>query len=200
MKEKTEKLLKECIAIQIRGKKMDKKLVGAVIVAIVAIVVIVGCVEEPAPEVTPSPAPTATPAPAPTATPAPAPAPTPAAAAVVSCDMCHKREQTANLEAHVKGGLLVKGKPGCFNYWGCHGVANATVHTVHPPEVGCAACHGKIPTIPQKGPGGTSCEMCHGMPNPLEPSEGRLVDIHLERGKDCQVCHIGEISEIHGLK
>ncbi len=177
---------------------MDKKLVVAVIAAVVVIGIIAGCVEKPAPEVTPTPKIT----PTPKVTPAPAitPAPTPAVAAVVSCDMCHQKEHTANLEAHVKGGLLVNGKPGCFNYWGCHGVANATVHTVHPPEVGCVACHGKIPTIPQKGPGGTTCEQCHGTPNPLEPSEGRLVEIHLNRGKSCTVCHVGEISEIHGLK
>jgi len=170
---------------------MDKKLVVAVIAAVVVIGVIAGCVEKPAPEVTPTPKITPTP------TTAITPAPTPTVAAALSCDMCHEREKTTNLEAHVKGGLLVNGRPGCFDYWGCHGRANATVHTVHPAEVGCVACHGKIPTIPQKGPGGTTCEQCHGTPNPLEPSQGNLVNIHLSRGKDCQVCHVGEISEIH---
>ncbi|RLG34670.1 hypothetical protein DRN97_01815 [Methanosarcinales archaeon] len=179
---------------------MDKKFVVAVIAAVVVIGVIAGCVEKPAPEVTPTPEITPTPKITPAPAPAITPAPSPAVAATVSCDMCHQKEHTANLKAHVKGGLLVNGRPGCFDYWGCHGVANATVHTVHPPEVGCVACHGKIPTIPQKGPGGTTCEQCHGTPNPLEPSEGRLVEIHLNRGKDCTVCHVGEISEIHGLK
>lgn len=182
----------------IMRKKMDRKLVGAIIVAVLVIGAIAGCVEEPVSEVTPTPE--ATPTPTEVTPSEVTPTPLPAAAAAVSCDMCHERVKTSNLEAHVKGGLLVNGKPGCFDYWGCHGVANATVHTVHPPEVGCAACHGKIPTIPSEGPGGTTCEMCHGMPNPIEPSEGRLVEIHLNRGRDCQVCHIGEISEIHGLK
>lgn len=180
---------------------MDKKLFVAVIAAVVVIGVIAGCVEKPAPEATPTPeiTPTSTVIP-PEVMPTPLSTAAPVVAAAVSCDMCHERKKTSDLEKHVKGGLMVNGKPGCFDYWGCHGIGDATVHTVHPPEVGCSACHGKIPTIPQTGPGGTSCEMCHGMPNPLEPSEGRLVEIHLERGRDCQVCHIGEISEIHGLK
>jgi len=153
-------------------EKMDKKLVCAVIVAIVAIGVIAGCAEKPAPEVTPTPSPTKPPVETPITSPIVTPTATPTVEMKTSCDMCHKTDSTANLEAHVKGGLLVNGKPGCFDYWGCHGVGNATVHTVHPPEVGCAACHGKIPTIPSTGPGGTSCEMCHGMPNPLTQAKG----------------------------
>jgi len=177
---------------------MDKKLFVAVIAAVVVMGVLAGCVEEPAPEVTPTP----TPAKPSVETPIVTPTATPTVEMKTSCDMCHKTESTANLEAHIKGGLLVNGKPGCFDYWGCHGVGNATVHTVHPPEkAGCVACHGKeAPSIPLEGPGGTTCELCHAKANPLKPSEGRLVEIHLERGKDCTVCHIGEISEIHGLK
>ncbi len=185
---------------------MNKKLIVAII-GVVLVVALAGCVEKPVE--TPPPA---TPTPTPKPTPKPTPTPTPVEAkppVETSCDMCHKRESTAELEAHVKGGLLVNGKPGCFDYAdkpnlakGCHGGkdGNATVHTVHPATVGCAVCHGKIPTIPEKGPGGTTCELCHGYPDPTKPSEGRLVEIHLSRGKPCTVCHIGEISEIHGLK
>ncbi len=186
-----------------------KKLVVAII-AVVLVGVLAGCVEQP----TKTPAPSATPKVTPKATPKPTPKPTPAPVVTqpstkTSCEMCHKREATANLQAHVKGGLLVNGKPGCFDYAGkpnlangCHGgkTGNATVHTVHPSTVGCIVCHGKIPTIPKKGPGGTTCEECHGYPDPLKPSNGNLVDIHLSRGKDCTVCHVGEISQIHGLK
>jgi len=185
---------------------MNIKIVVATIAVVVVIGGISGCVEEPAPEVTPTPSPT----PAPVETPVVPPTATPTVEMkITSCDMCHKTESTANLEAHVKGGLLVNGKPGCFNYAGvpslasgCHGVGNATVHTVHPSEkAGCVACHGKeAPSIPATGPGGTTCELCHDKGNPLKPSQGRLVEIHLERGKDCTVCHIGEISQIHGLK
>ncbi len=181
---------------------MNIKIVVATIAVVVVIGVIAGCVEKPAPEATPTPSPTPTSVVPPTSTPISKPTATPTVEMKTSCEMCHKTESTANLEAHVKGGLLVNGKPGCFDYWGCHGVGNATVHTVHPPEkAGCVACHGKErPSIPPKGPGGTTCELCHAKANPLKPSEGRLVEIHLERGKDCTVCHIGEISEIHGLK
>ncbi|HID20570.1 MAG TPA: hypothetical protein EYP28_06520 [Methanophagales archaeon] len=175
---------------------MNKKLVVAVIAMVVVMGLLAGCAEKPAPEEA-TPAPTITP----TAKPTVKPTAPPSMEMMTSCDMCHKTESTANLNAHVKGGLLVAGKPGCFNYWGCHGIGNATVHTVHPPEVGCAACHGtETPAIPPKGPGGTTCELCHAEPYPLEPSDGRLVEIHLDRGKDCTVCHVGEISEIHGLK
>ena len=186
---------------------MKKKLVVAII-AVALIGVMAGCVEKP--EVTPPPeaTPTVTPKVTPKVTPTPAPVEAkPQLPVKTSCDMCHKRESTANLEAHVKGGLLVNGKPGCFDYAGkpnlasgCHGRKNATVHTVHPSTVGCIVCHGKIPEIPKKGPGGTTCEECHGYPEPLKPSKGNLVNIHLSRGKDCTVCHVGEISQIHGLK
>jgi len=179
---------------------MNKKIVVATIAVVAVIGVVSGCIEGPAPEATPTPSPTPKPTPTPVAV--VTPTATPIVEMVTSCEMCHKTESTANLEKHVKGGLLVNGEPGCFGYWGCHGIGNATVHTVHPPEkAGCIACHGKeAPSIPATGPGGTTCEECHDKDNPLEPSEGRLVEIHLERGKDCTVCHIGEISEIHGLK
>jgi hypothetical protein len=177
---------------------MNKKLVCAVIAIVVVIGVIAGCVKEP---VSKEPV-VVTPTVAPTAPPTAKPTTPPIMEMTTSCEMCHKTESTAGLTKHVKGGLLVNGKPGCFNYWGCHGANNATVHTVHPPkEVGCAACHGtEAPTKPPIGPGGTTCELCHGYPKPLEPSEGNLVWIHLDRGKDCTVCHVGEISEIHGLQ
>ena len=177
--------------------KMNKKLVCAVIAMVAVIGVIAGCAEKPVSEEA-TPAPTV----APTAPPTAAPTAPPGMVMATSCEMCHKTESTAKLAKHVKGGQLVNGKPGCFGYWGCHGMGNATVHTVHPSgEVGCAACHGaETPTIPPKGAGGTTCELCHGYPKPLEPSEGNLVWIHRDRGKDCTVCHIGEISEIHGLE
>lgn len=175
---------------------MDKKLFVAVIVAVVVIGVIAGCVEEPAPEVTPTPETTPTPKVTPEATPAPTPA---VAVEGISCDFCHIRELVVEKSGHVEGEQSCMGS----KYGPCHsaekyGGTDANVHTIHPSEaVGCVACHGKIPTIPQTGPGGTSCEMCHGMPNPLKPSEGRLVEIHLERGRDCQVCHVGEIADLH---
>ena len=179
----------------IMRKKMDRKLVGAIIVAVLAIGAIAGCVdvEEPAPEVTPTPTEVTPPEVTPT------PTPLPAVAAVVSCDICHVKEATVELSAHVEGGKS------CFGtaLGPCHsaekyGGPDATVHTVHPPEVTCRQCHiveGEL-TIPTTGKY-TSCEVCHAVPNPLKPSDGRLVEIHVERGRDCQVCHVGEISEVH---
>ncbi len=189
---------------------MDKKIVAMVVVAIAAIGIMAGCVEKPTPTPGPTPTEKSEEAPTPEAvSPVVTPAPTPEeelptklpTKTATSCDMCHKTERTANLKAHVEGEKSCMGS----GIGSCHsgekyGGADANVHTIHPPEaVGCAGCHGKIPSIPEKGPGGTTCEMCHGLPNPLEPSEGRLVEIHLGRGRDCTVCHVGEISEIHGL-
>ena len=176
--------------------KMNKKLVGAVIAAVVVIGLTAGCVEEPAPDVTPTPEMT----PTPEVTPTPVPTATPAMAAAVSCDMCHKRVATVELAAHIEGGKSCMGT----SLGSCHsaekyGGPDADVHTVHPPEVTCRQCHivdGEL-VVPETGTF-SSCEMCHGYPNPLDPSEGRLVEIHLDRGRDCQVCHVGEISEVHG--
>ena len=192
---------------------MEAKLVAGIVVAVIVIAAIGGVAvwmtkpsAKPPTTQTPTPAvtkPTPTPPTVPTATPAATVKPTPTPVTQLSCDMCHNRERTANLEAHTKGGYMVNGKPGCFDYenlGGCHGGPNATVHTVHAGVVACTQCHGSPePHIPQKGPGNTTCEQCHGYPNALEPYMN-LVDIHLKRGKPCTVCHRGEISEIHGMK
>ena len=187
---------------------MEAKLIAGIAAAIIVIGAIAGAFialappPSPAPSPTPAHSPTPTQRPTPTKTPAPPQRPTPTPM-TLSCDMCHDRERTAALDAHTKGGYLINGVEGCFNYenlGGCHGGPNMTVHTVHAGVVGCTQCHGSPePHIPEKGPGNTTCEQCHGYPNSLEPYTN-LVDIHLKRGKPCTVCHRGEISEIHGMK
>ena len=178
---------------------MNKKLVGAIIAVVLIGVLMAGCVEQPAPEEAPTPEPVTTPKPTPVPTPAVKP---PVEAAAGGCEMCHKAESTADLSAHVEGGQSCFGTSKLSP---CHsaekyGGADADVHTVHPPEVTCRQCHmveGKL-VIPETGKY-SSCEACHGYPNPLDPCDGRLVEIHLDRGRDCTVCHVGEISQIHGL-
>ncbi len=204
MNKKTDKFLNRYKTISDKWCKMNKKLVGTIIAVVLIGVLMAGCVDESAPDKTPTPKPAATPEPIQTPKPtvAPTPAVKPPAQMTTGCDMCHKTESTAELQAHVKGAQSCMGS----EIGDCHsgekyGGADANVHTIHPASaVGCAGCHGKIPTIPQNGPQGTSCEQCHGLPNPLDPSEGRLVEVHLERGRDCAVCHVGEISQIHGLQ
>jgi hypothetical protein len=182
---------------------MNKKLVGAIIAVVLIGVLMAGCVEQPAPEEAHTPEPVTTPKLTPKPTPVPTPAvKPPAEAAAGGCEMCHKAESTADLSAHVEGGQSCFGTSKLSP---CHsaekyGGADADVHTVHPPEVTCRQCHmveGKL-VIPETGKY-SSCEACHGYPNPLDPSDGRLVEIHLDRGRDCTVCHVGEISQIHGL-
>jgi hypothetical protein len=182
---------------------MNKKLVCAIIAAVVVIGLTAGCVEEepaetPMPELTPTPE-TMHPEETSTPTSAPTPVATPAMAAAVSCDICHVRASTVELSVHVEGGQSCMGTAiGPCHSAEKYGGENADVHTVHPAEVTCRQCHmqdGKL-VIPETGTY-SSCELCHGYPNPLDPSNGRLVEIHLDRGRDCQVCHVGEISEIH---
>ena len=197
---------------------MEAKLVAGIVVAVIVIAAIGGVAvwmmrptpTPPAetPKPTPPTVPTATPTP-PSASQTPAvETPRPSPPPAVNCEMCHEREKTAELEKHIMG--LRNGKPGCFASYegyglgGCHGGPNATVHTVHWDPVrnvaivACSQCHGAPePKVPEKGEHGTTCEVCHGYPNALEPSGGRVVDIHLNRGKPCTVCHVKEISEIH---
>jgi hypothetical protein len=178
---------------------MDKKLVISVMAAVVLIGFLAGCAEKPPEE---APAPTAVLTPTPKVTPAPTPTFAPVVEAAISCDICHIRTSTVELEAHREGGQSCMGSVlGPCHSAGQYGGPNATVHTVHPPEVTCRQCHivaGEL-VIPQTGKF-SSCEACHGYPNPLDPSDGRLVEIHLDRGKDCQTCHAGEISEIHAMR
>ena len=217
----------EGIRVTKKNVRIGAKLVTGIVVAVIVITAIGGVAiwmmkpQTPTPVTKPTPSPpsvwmvkppaeTPTPSPpsAPTPTPTPAvetPKPSPPPA---NCEMCHEREKTAELEKHIMG--LRNGKPGCFASYegyglgGCHGGPNATVHTVHwdPVKnvaiVACSQCHGAPePKVPEKGEHGTTCEVCHGYPNALEPSGGRVVDIHLNRGKPCTVCHVKEISEIH---
>ena len=197
---------------------MEAKLVAGIVVAVIVIAAIGGVAVWMTAPTPPAETPTPTPPTAPTATPTPPSAPQTPTPAVetprpspppaVNCEMCHEREKTAELEKHIMG--LRNGKPGCFASYegyglgGCHGGPNATVHTIHWDPVrnvaivACSQCHGAPePKVPEKGEHGTTCEVCHGYPNALEPSGGRVVDIHLNRGKPCTVCHVKEISEIH---
>ena len=124
------------------------------------------------------------------------PAPVTAAPKVetIKCELCHKDSQ--NLIPHINGGKL------CVT---CHG---SQVHNIHIGQgtVGleCSACHGSPPITPVvdktgEGPGHYSvCENCHGAPpDPLKPSFGNLVTIHLSRAKYCTNCHAADIGVIH---
>lgn len=106
----------------------------------------------------------------------------------VKCEICHENPET--LPKMAKGGKL------CSL---CHG---AQVHSVHEKglqqnKTTCKTCHGFPPTVPKADPGGTVCEKCMGFPDPLSPSGGNLVNIHLSRGIYCTRCHTDKISQIH---
>ncbi len=168
------------------------KLVALLVV--IFVVGIAGCVG-PGEETTPTPTevqPTETPNMTPVVTQTP---PTPVSTPIqqVSCLMCHKGSE--GLEAHKHGGDK------CLK---CHKTPSggeADVHTVHPEaKVPCKLCHGLPPSIPQPVDGYTVCENCHAYPNATQSVEGNLVEIHIPRGKDCTVCHVGDISDIHSGK
>lgn len=181
---------------------MEKKLIIAVIAAVMVIGVLAGYVKKP-PEVTPTPKVTPTPEVTPTPTPTPTLMPTPTPAkAKIGCVMCHELNETKKLSAHWKGGKSCLGSAiGACHNAKKYGGPNATVHTIHSPKkVACTMCHksGREIRIPKKGKYST-CENCHGYPNPLKTSGGHLVQIHLKRGKTCKTCHSQPISEIHKL-
>ena len=70
----------------------------------------------------------------------------------------------------------------------------------------CAVCHGtgaefrtgedfrqEAAEMPAK----TSCELCHDPTDPVKPSYGNLVNVHIPRDKPCTVCHDKPINELH---
>lgn len=107
----------------------------------------------------------------------------------IKCDMCHKNSE--NLTPHVGGGQYCE-------Y--CHGLQEK-VHKIHTGEdtknVDCSKCHGNPPTRPKPRYGLVVCEDCHGYPDPLTPSYGNLVNIHLPHGVYCTNCHGYNIYQIH---
>jgi hypothetical protein len=166
-------------------KRLVKALYTIVALLIVILAIgVAGCIGPGEEEATP----TATPAEE-TTTPTPTEAPVTTPVQEISCLLCHKEAE--NLTAHQHGGDK------CLK---CHGDVNANVHTVHPESVTCKLCHGMPPTIPQPVDGYTVCENCHAYPDATKSVEGNLVKIHLPRGKDCTVCHVGDISVIHSAK
>jgi len=102
---KTDKFLNRYKTISDKWCKMNKKLAGTIIAVVLIGVLMAGCVDESAPDKTPTPKPAATPEPIQTPKPtvAPTPAVKPPAQMTTGCDMCHKTESTAELQAHVKG-------------------------------------------------------------------------------------------------
>jgi len=108
----------------------------------------------------------------------------------LSCLMCH--QGAIDLDAHQHGGDK------CLR---CHTDPSGgagDVHVVHPEtEVPCKLCHGMPPTVPQQVGEYTVCENCHAYPDATASVEGNLVQIHEPRGKDCAVCHVGDVSAIH---
>ena len=162
---------------------MVKRLYKVVTLLVVLFVVgVAGCVDESEP----TPAPTTAPTEKPTT-----PVTTPVQQ--ISCLMCHAGSE--DLEAHLHGG------DECLKCHRTPGGEPADVHTVHlETAVPCKLCHGMPPTVPQSAGEYTVCENCHAYPDATASVEGNLVEIHIPRGKDCTVCHVGDISAIHSGK
>jgi len=116
----------------------------------------------------------------------------------IRCENCHlnpKRSyvpQADRVKPHLQGGKY------CYN---CHG---SKVHEIHLGEgtinLDCKTCHGVPPKVPEAQEGHVVCEVCHGFPNPLEPSNGNLIKIHLSRGIYCTECHAEGFLNIHVYK
>jgi hypothetical protein len=157
-----------------------------ILLMIVVVGLFVGCA---APKEAPTPTPVEHVTPTPTPTPAPTPTPTPTVAAVVNCGDCHKR--ATEYVDHINGEQY------CSR---CHGTDPHVIHVgAGTIDLDCEVCHGGVEAImiPEKGPGGTTCELCHAPDNPVKPSEGNLVNIHIPRGKYCTVCHDEPLVNYH---
>jgi len=176
--------------------KLNIRYLGVIAVILLALLFI-GCTEEKKPTPTPTPVktPPATPKPTPRPTQTPAKKPTAPGqvqAGTVKCELCHTNPD--KYTPHMEGGKY------CYN---CHG---SKVHEIHLGKgtinLDCKTCHGVPPKVPKAQEGHVVCEVCHGFPNPLEPSNGNLIKIHLSRGKYCTNCHGLDLKKIHaeGLK
>jgi hypothetical protein len=64
----------------------------------------------------------------------------------------------------------------------------------------CAVCHvgeaGQF-SKPEAEPPHTTCEQCHDPVDPVKPSNGNLVNIHIGRDKPCTVCHTEDLNVLH---
>lgn len=159
---------------------MDRNLIMAILIAIIVIGALV--IALPSFDGVQDEGPVQTPV----ITPTPPTEPTQAPPMRIDCGMCH--QGTERLAPHIEGGDYCRD---------CHGSSDTDVHMFHPSQ-GCKDCHsGMPPKVPMVEEGQVSCELCHAYPDASEPSYGNLVNIHIPRGLDCQICHIGEISEIH---
>ncbi len=108
----------------------------------------------------------------------------------IDCRLCHIHPE--NLTRHINGG----------NYCAaCHGTL---LHSLHIKDttssLTCNTCHGSNQAIPEKLPGHpVICDACHGYPDPLQPSYGNIITIHITRGFTCDVCHVQDIQSLHAI-
>lgn len=106
----------------------------------------------------------------------------------INCTLCH--EAPENLEKHRSGGRYCRD---------CHG---AELHKLHTSDetvnLTCQRCHIDNATVPRRLPGHSIiCDTCHAYPDPLQPSYGNLITIHIKRGYTCDICHIQDIQSLH---
>ncbi len=172
---------------------------GLIMALLVAGLILAGCTtsevkpkETPTkPVETPTKKPEKTPTPKVTPIPTPTPKPTPKIeTAPIKCTICHTK--APNYSPHANGGKL------CGN---CHGWDPHKIHVgAGTINLDCRTCHGEPPNIVVPQPmeeGRTVCENCHAYPDPLKPSYGNLINIHIPRGKYCTNCHGTDVASLH---
>ncbi len=109
----------------------------------------------------------------------------------IDCTLCHR--QPENLTKHIMGG----------NYCGeCHGTE---LHDLHLKDatsnLTCYTCHGSRATVPERLPEHPAiCDTCHACPDPISPSYGNLITIHITRGYACDICHVQDLESLHKVK
>jgi len=106
----------------------------------------------------------------------------------MDCEICHTHPEKE--KKHIEGGIYCEP---------CHGT---DLHYLHIKEttanISCVLCHSLEPIIPEKLPEHDKvCDTCHSYPDPIQPSYGNIITIHMTRGYSCTICHIQDIQSIH---
>ncbi|RLG24269.1 hypothetical protein DRN85_07920 [Methanosarcinales archaeon] len=106
----------------------------------------------------------------------------------IDCKICHLKPE--KIPEHMNGGAYCAA---------CHG---SDVHGLHTSDktvnLSCRYCHNPTTYIPKRLPGDeTVCDACHDPKDPLKPSYGGIIEIHIYRGYTCDLCHVEDIQSLH---
>ncbi len=106
----------------------------------------------------------------------------------IDCTICHMEPE--KIPKHMNGGIYCAA---------CHG---SKIHDLHTSDstvnLSCTYCHNPTTSVPERLPGHEIvCDTCHDPKDPLKPSFGGIIEIHIYRGYACDLCHVEDIQSMH---